>query len=218
MLYTESDIVDDKKRKKIEEIRKKIYPFKPEINKTTKQLIQRNETKEEFINRLYNTKKEAEEIVIKYQRPSNIDKDPHTGEKMFKPKVGRGPKNPNQREITVNLDSHYDNKLLEKKKKIHEEEMFNNIQKKKMFLDNSMKGIMKIKMQKYKEIFDILDSDKDGFISYKNIKLSELNEDVLESLTPLFEDLQKKENYIDFKEFCIKADDILEVKIFGSIK
>ena len=74
------------------------------------------------------------------------------------------------------------------------------------------------KKHEYKEIFNILDSDKDGYISYKNIKLSELNEDVLQSLTPLFEDLQKKGNYIDLKEFCIKADDLLALKIFGSVK
>lgn len=181
-------------------------------------LNQRNETKEEFINRLYTTKKEAEEIVIKNKRPSNINKDPYSGERLFVPKISRGPKNPNQREISVNLESHYDNQLLEKKKKLHEEEMLNNLQKKKMYLESSMKGVMKIKMEKYQEIFNILDSDKDGFISYKNIKLSELSEEVLKSLQPLFEDMQRKGNYIDFKEFCIKCDELLRVKIFGSVK
>lgn len=218
LLYTESEIKNEKKKRKEEEIIKKIYPFKPELNEKTKALTNKNETKEEFINRLYNSKKEAEEIIIRKKRPSDANKDPYTGEKLFVPKISRGPKNPNQREITVNLDSHYDYLLLEKKKKLHEEEMLNNLQKKKIYLETSMKGVMRIKLQKYKEIFNLLDSDKDGFISYKNIKLSELNSDVLQSLTPLFEDLQKKGNYIDFKEFSIKADDLLAVKIFGSIE
>ena len=32
------------------------------------------------------SKKEAEEIIIKYNRPSNLDKDPHTGKKNVRTK------------------------------------------------------------------------------------------------------------------------------------
>ncbi len=165
-----------------------------------------------------NSKKEAEELIVQKRRESDLDKDPLTGKQFFKPSISRGPLDPDKRKVTVNLDGYYDNLLLEKKKKVHEEEMLNNLQKKKHWLEKSMKSVLKMKIEKYKQIFDLLDSDKDGFISFKNIKLSEVNSEVLEALTPLFDELQKKGNYIDFKEFCIKADDMLAVKIFGNVK
>ncbi len=162
-----------------------------------------------------NSKKEAEEIIIAKKRESDLNKDPETGKQLFKPTITRGPINPEQRKVTVDLQGYYDNMLLENKKKVHEEEMLNNLQKKKHWLEKSMKSVLKMKIEKYKQIFDLLDSDKDGFISFKNIKLSEVNAEVLEALTPLFDELQKKGNYIDFKQFCIKADEMLAVKIFG---
>lgn len=165
-----------------------------------------------------NSKKEAEEIIIAKKRESDFNKDPETGKPLFKPTITRGPVNPEQRKVTVDLDGFYDNLLLEKKKKVHEEEMLNNLQKKKHWLEKSMKSVLKMKIEKYKQIFDLLDSDKDGFISFKSIKLSEVNSEVLEALTPLFDELQKKGNYIDFKEFCIKADEMLASKIFGNAK
>lgn len=218
LLYTEADLKSERRIKKEEEIMNKIYPFKPKLNKKTKQLINRNETKPQFIARLMNSKKEAEEIIIQKKRESDLRKDPETGKPLFKPTITRGPNKPNQRKVTVELDGYYDNLLLEQKKKVHEEEMLNNLQKKKHWLEKSMKSVLKMKIEKYKQIFDLLDSDKDGYISFKNIKLSEVNEDVLEALTPLFDELQKKGNYIDFKEFCIKADEMLAVKIFGNAK
>lgn len=164
---------------------------------------------------MMNSRKEAEEIIIQRTREEG-EIDPLTRKPLYKPTITRGPKDPNRREITVNLDGYYDNLLMEKKKKVHEEEMLNNLEKKKQWLERSMKSVLKMKIDKYKEIFDLLDSDKDGYISFKNIKLSEVNSEILEALTPLFEELQKKSNYIDFKEFCIKADGLLAVKIFGS--
>jgi len=54
-----------------------------------------------------------------------------------------------------------------------------------------MQSVLKMKIEKYKEIFDLLDSDKDGFISSRNIKLSNLDVDMLKTLTPMLEELQK---------------------------
>ena len=62
-LYLESKIIKDKKDKKIEENMKKNYPFKPTISKKNNELIKnKNETKEDFINRMAMNKNQYEEI------------------------------------------------------------------------------------------------------------------------------------------------------------
>lgn len=217
LLYQEKDVISAKRQKKLKEIQDTYYPFKPEISATAKH-ITRNETSQQFIQRLMNSKKEAEEIIVQKKRESQLDKDSTTGKPLFKPTITRGPKNPNQRQVTVDLNGYYDSHLIDYKTKIHEEEMLNNLQKKKHWLEKSMKIVLKIKLEKYKEIFDLLDSDKDGFISFNNIKLSDITPEILEALTPLFDELQKKGNYIDFKDFTIQADGLLASKIFGSPK
>ena len=77
----------------------------------------------------------------------------------------------------------------------------------------SKETVLKMKIVKYKEIFSMLDSDCDGYISSKNIRLSVLEQDLLVALTPIFEDLQKNDTKMNFKEFCIKADRYLTVTI-----
>ena len=86
-------------------------------------------------------------------------------------------------------------------------------EKKKGINKISKETVLKMKIVKYKEIFSMLDSDCDGYISSKNIRLSVLEQDLLVALTPIFEDLQKNNARMNFKEFCIKADRYLTVKI-----
>ena len=74
---------------------------------------------------------------------------------------------------------------------------------------------MKMKFERYKEIFNLLDSDQDGLISYNRIKLSSLDQDLLQAMTPLLEDLQASKDNMTFKQFCIKVDRLLSVKIFS---
>ena len=114
------------------------------------------------------------------------------------------------------MDKFYGQKLLEDNNKLHEEEMLNTLEKKKHFLEISMKSVLKMKIEKYKEIFYMLDSDQDGLISSRQIKLSNLNSDILETLAPLFEDLQKNGKNMDLKQFCLNADKYLSPKIFSN--
>jgi hypothetical protein len=214
-LYLESKVKKGIKEKEMKEHMKVNYPFKPTIPKSSQKLVNRNENKNQFINRLVNSKREAEELIV-IQTKGSDKIDPKTGKEFFKPIISRGPKDPKYREVTVNLDGFYDQKILQDKKKIHEEEMLNNLEKKKLFLQNSMKSVMKMKVEKYKEIFEKLDSDCDGFISSRNIKLSNLDSDMLKNLTPLLEELQKKGEKMNLKEFCLIADKLLAVKLFPS--
>lgn len=214
-LYIEAKVIEQKKQEKEKVHMDKKCPFKPTIPESSKKLVPRQETQGQFIKRLTNSKKEAEELIVRQKRIVDSPIDFKTGKPLFKPTVGRGPKDPKTREVTTNLDSYWDNKILQFKTKVHEEEMLNNLEKKKLFLERSMKSILKMKIEKYKEIFDLLDSDKDGYISSRNIRLSSLDSEMLFALTPLLEEIQKKSLTLSFKDFCLKADTSLSGTIFN---
>ena len=87
--------------------------------------------------------------------------------------------------------------------------------KKNIYLKKSMEIIMKTKMEKIKQIFNLLDSDNDGFISSDKIKLSNLNQKILVLITPLLEELQSNQDNMTFKEFYDKAEPLLNNQIFS---
>ena len=89
-----------------------------------------------------------------------------------------------------------------------------NVQKK-----NWMKSInQKIEEQKikiYKNIFDVLDFNKNNFISYQTIDLSKFNKKMLSIISPILNEIiENKEEMVTFKEFIEKADKIIPKKIF----
>ena len=86
--------------------------------------------------------------------------------------------------------------------------------KKNLYLKNSMEIILKKKTEIIKQIFNLLDSDNDGFISSEKIKLSNLNQQTLVLLTPLLEELQSNKDNMTFKEFYEKAEPLLS-KLFS---
>ena len=216
-LYVENEIIKQKKEENELKHMKKNFPFRPTITDNSKNLISRSETTSQFIHRLMNSKKEAEELIVVKRKKNNLNNeiDPRTGKQFYKPSISRGPLNPEKdRRVHDNLDGFHDYKILSEKNKIQEQEMLNILEKKNLWMERSMKSILKMKIERYKEIFDSLDSDKDGFISSRQIRSSALDSEMLTTMTPLLEDLQKKGNKMNFKEFCLAVDKFLPVRIF----
>ena len=75
------------------------------------------------------------------------------------------------------------------------------------------KDAMKIKIEKYRKIFNMIDRNHTGIISIKNLNLSVIDNDELIFLTPVLIELQKNRKSMDFKEFCIKIDRCLTSKV-----
>ena len=71
---------------------------------------------------------------------------------------------------------------------------------------------MKMEQKKYREIFNLLDENQDGFISSSNIQLNKINENTLKNITPILEELKQSKKKMVFKEFCIKIDKLLTEK------
>ena len=66
-----------------------------------------------------------------------------------------------------------------------------------------------MKMKKYKELFELLDSDKDGLISSSKIQLTKVDKNVLNNISPILEELNQTKKEMNFKDFCIKLDKLM---------
>ena len=72
--------------------------------------------------------------------------------------------------------------------------------------NEEIKNGIKLKIEGYKKIFNLIDRNNTGILSLKNLKLSLLSNTQLELVTPFLTELQKKRKSMNFKEFCILID------------
>ena len=214
-LYYESEKLGEKNRIKQEINFKRNHPFKPRISQQAKQLKNRETTKD-FINRI---SRHLEEITIINSSNNNKEnrKNRHilieqNSKNDFRPKISRGPKSPMQREVTVNLDGYYDKRLIKEQKNLQTIKEEEDKERRNVYNQKSKDIIMKMKYKKYRELFNLLDSNQDGFISSTKIKLTKIDENVLKNISPILEELNQSKKQMDFKEFCIKIDKLMTEK------
>ena len=172
----------------------------------------KKESTNEFFDRI---SKNLEEIkIVNSKSQSNKNKSSEKNVKKnnnynFRPKISRGPKNKNQRNITVDLEGFYDKRITKEKKELQDSKKEEEKEKKNLFNQKSKDIIIKMKLKKYKELFTLLDSDQDGLISSNKIQLTKVNENVLKNISPILEELNQTKKEMNFKEFCIKLDKLM---------
>ena len=207
-LYLESKLDRINKEKEINRQFKDKYTFRPTISNLAKELKrEKNETKKEFIERMSSLDKKN-----KINKKENLNYNNN-----FRPKITRGPKNIKQREIDENLKGYYDKRIIKSKEDLQNNEKINNKDKKKYYLKKSSEIIMRMKSEKYKSLFEIMDSDKDGLISYDKIKLTGIKNDILEYIRPILRELNESKQTMNFHTFCNKVHNLLIDKN-GNIK
>ena len=81
---------------------------------------------------------------------------------------------------------------------------------KKNWMNKAQEMIEKEKINKYKEIFNLLDHDKDNFISYDTLNTSNFSQKVLNAIGPILNEIiENKEEMVTFNEFYERAQKIL---------
>ena len=214
ILYYESEKIGEKNRKKQELKFEKNHPFKPKINPYSKNL-KKNDNKEtngEFIKRI-NTNLEEIKIINNSSKQNNNNKNKRillkkNSRNGISPKNLRREKSPSPRKINLNLDRHYNKRIASSnninfQQKQYEEDIRN------IYSQKSKDIIMKTKQNKYKELFDLLDSNGDGFISSSQIQLTKIDQNVLKNISPILGELNQTNKKMDFKEFYVKVDKLL---------
>ena len=196
---------DTKKKSNVEEKNKilfdKIYTFHPEINEKSKNYI-KNYSKKDLISRLIKNNKENEEIIIDKKKLSN----------SLKKKIELKNKERKNNEINIKDIIQKEKELLEKKNsesstksdsnEINTTIIENYNKKKLLFKKYTNKVINETIIIKYKQIFDKLDGDKDGLISYNNLKVNEIEkEDLIQISSLIYEIKTKKLTNLSFDDF-----------------
>ena len=214
-LYLESKILQKKRDDAIQKNLDLTCPFKPKLNDSFNKNIQNNDI--DVFQRLYNMKNENRKIATeaKLRRKFNYYSDEnlcdYENKKNLKYRNNFKTYNNNENRTPSKNDNSYINSINKNINNDNIDKDDFNKENKKNYIKKSYITILKAKYIKYGELFNCLDSDKDGIISYKKIKLSALDSDKLISLTPLLYEIQYKGLEIDFPKFCEKIQNLNQV-------
>ena len=214
-LYLESKILQKKRDDAIQKNLDLTCPFKPKLNDSFNKNIQNNDI--DVFQRLYNMKNENRKIATeaKLRRKFNYYSDEnlcdYENKKNLKYRNNYKTYNNNENRTSSKNDNSYINSINKNINNDNIDKDDFNKENKKNYIKKSYITILKAKYIKYGELFNCLDSDKDGIISYKKIKLSALDSDKLISLTPLLYEIQYKGLEIDFPKFCEKIQNLNQV-------
>eukprot|EP00347_Sterkiella_histriomuscorum_P007035 403350497 len=158
-----------------------------------------------------NSTLEVKRMQQKYQL-ENFDEH---GQQLFKPKITRGPIGGKDQEFREKLDictrMYYFMYVKQEKQKEIEEREFARLKDKanqKWMTSTSQKIFEKMQIRKLKELFDIIDNDKDGEISENSFVQAQLTHESQQILRPLI----KMGRKLDFNEFLEQLQEILSQK------
>jgi hypothetical protein len=203
-LYFESKIIKKKNDETFKMKFEQEFPFKPTISKNTNNMLKnRKETKGEFIKKLGGKKNEYEEIIILPNKKNQFEK---TNEKIS---------NFPNKDLDMNYNKNALNQIINNENNdLIQKGISNSMIIKQTYLKNTAEIILNTKIRKIQQIFNMLDSDQDGFISCESIKLSNLNEKLLSVLTPFIEELYSNKENLTFRDFYDKVEPILSNNFF----
>ncbi|OMJ78202.1 hypothetical protein SteCoe_22048 [Stentor coeruleus] len=207
-LYQEAQ---KRQEKQIELANMKLFPFEPNAEKP--KIDKKNlESKEEFIERLVNSKKKLNEEMEKLKALQSTSIDPITGQKFFNPITLQNPEASTRKQdknIWEYLYSMKDAKKDKIKKCLEDEETnWEEAASKAKIGSQSQKLFDRFRMKQYKKMFEDLDSDHDGKISADHIDLNDVSEKHLEILSPLLEHMLNSGDSIDFNEFAMHLEEL----------
>ena len=214
ILYYESERIGEKNKIKQEKRFKLNHPFKPEILPVSKKINKnRNKSTDDFLKRI---NKNLEEIKI-INKSNNLNKEKINNKKINRriliqknsKKNLREEKSPNKKNVKNKFKGYNEKRINIEKKDLEIIKNEEDIQQKNIYNINNQNIIMKLKYKKYKELFDLLDSNKDGFISSSKIQLTKIDQNILKNISPILKELNETNKQMDFNEFCYKAEQLV---------
>lgn len=199
-LYLNTKLIGKKAQLKMKEYRERVYPFKPSCNAL--QNINISEAyQKESIERLYNSKKAQNEKLLQLQRIKSSLRP------TFKPQINKSrSKSLVSRREMGGVSDYYSERIESKLKSLEKEELNFKKDSDDFWKKQSMKKIAKMKIIKAKENFDLLDSDRDGFISIRKVKFVGIEQSLISLLGPILEELQNKNKELNFQEFFARVN------------
>ena len=211
-LYLESKLLKQKRDDAIQKNLDLTCPFKPKLNDSFNKNIKNNEG--DVFQRLYNIKYENRKLAteMKLKKKFNFYSDDNTADFLYKKNIKKYNNIKTENNNSNRDSSKNDNSYINSINRIINEDNIDkddfNKENKKNYIKKSYITILKAKYIKYFELFNSLDSDKDGIISYKKIKLSNVDTEKLISLAPILYEIQYKGLELDFQAFYEKIKNL----------
>lgn len=211
-LYLESKLLKQKRDDAIQKNLNLTCPFKPKLNDSFNKNIKNNEG--DVFQRLYNIKYENRKLAteMKLKKKFNFYSDDNTPDFLYKKNIKKYNNIKTDNNNSNRDSSKNDNSYINSINRIINEDNIDkddfNKENKKNYIKKSYITILKAKYIKYFELFNSLDSDKDGIISYKKIKLSNIDTEKLISLAPILYEIQYKGLELDFQAFYEKIKNL----------
>ncbi len=180
-LYIEARMLKDKKEIERKKLMALECPFTPTISKSNDKYI-KNENRKNIFKRLF------------YEKKSKISSRISTGNNIRKITINNKENSTNKNSLNKNIKkSRSPQGRLKTNIILEDNNPFEVCNKQKKIIDN----------KKYKDLFYILDNDKDGLISSSKIHLCVLTNEELKQYTKILGYIQEKGCPIDIHEFCM---------------
>jgi len=189
-LYNDSKVRNQKINEKCNEILKEQCPFKPDTKLTEKQNEQISKEFSQKKNMPYYSRRTIEEYLEKSRIQQS--QDLQTGQKLFHPKVGRGPRNRDTSPFTIGQHL-YSQRSQTSSTQSKSPKSYTN--KQSDFI------IKKLKFSRIQEIFNMLGPDENGFITKETVASSSLPPTIQAIIDPLLEELVELNETLNFEEF-----------------
>ena len=194
-------------------------------HKNKNRILKRNKS-EDIFNKLYNEKDILKAKAEKENKKYLKERYP------FKPEITKMAKNMGYKQYKEIIDK-YNDKIKKRNDEISKENNYslygNNKQDQsynifnKEIEDEKIKNfdiksndiINKMKENKFKEIFDELDRNKKGYLSYSNITFKNVEPHILEAISPITDEINRnKTKKINFNEFKMLINESLSKCMF----
>ena len=200
-LYKEADVIAKKRDEFVEEGRKDIYTFKPEINQTSRQLTQQaKESQKEHIERLL---KEAKDKQGRHMQ-AKMTSEAGANQRLFHPTVTHDKYYQKRKEKD---DEHYQIALdpaTLKVKRLEPSQKNTETKNSEVYQDTAIRAI-----------FNALDGDRDGLITSENVDLCGLDVKIIKVLSEVLylleETFKKGMTYEQFEYQVIKRGLVLKL-------
>ena len=180
--------------------------FTPNLENTKKWNDTHSEKNKLFEKLSCSSSRERSQLMLaNSQTLTNDLYDPETGQELFQPKVGRGPRDRPAGNSTTAGDQLYQTsqkESIKRKNRVVESQIASAQLANRVFTNQSTNKIIdRLKEQAFKQIFVWLDSDRDGLVSAMKIDISKIDTPMLEAMGPLFVELEECGQPLDEEEF-----------------
>ncbi|KAL0209044.1 hypothetical protein P9112_011631 [Eukaryota sp. TZLM1-RC] len=176
-----------------------------------------NESHEDLVNRLVNSKRITDDHLEELRRQIHSNIDPATGQPLFTPITGRSPKK-RRTDLPIG-DWLFMNKTdmddIKSRLAQMDDEIVRNQSTISHVHPNSAKIVNELRARRLREVFDMIDTDKDGVIQSNLIDstATDLPDDICFELFPLIKSCKKE--LITFADFVCLMDEQLSSNKWG---